>query len=85
MDLLSDAVAKKTGLDISINESAVASTSRGLVGDTVFAVIPNVKPIHTFIITLAFQIVRKISATGWDSNDETENVFLYLALTNRSY
>jgi hypothetical protein len=52
---------KKTGLDISINETGVASTSRGLVGDTVFAAIPNVKPIHTFIITLAFQFVRKIS------------------------
>ena len=27
------------------------------MGDTVFAVIPNVKPIHTFIITIAFQLV----------------------------
>ncbi|TCD67679.1 glycosyl transferase [Steccherinum ochraceum] len=42
---------------IAINESGVASTSRGLVGDTVFAVIPNVKPIHTFIITILFQVV----------------------------
>lgn len=40
-----------------INESGVASTSRGLVGDTVFAALPNVKPIHTFIITIAFQVV----------------------------
>ena len=42
---------------LRINDSGVASTSRGLVGDTVFAVIPNVKPIHTFIITIAFQVV----------------------------
>lgn len=41
-----------------INTSGVASTSRGLVGDTVFAIIPNVKPMHTFIITIAFQLVR---------------------------
>ncbi|THH33589.1 hypothetical protein EUX98_g552 [Antrodiella citrinella] len=41
----------------AINESGVASTSRGLVGDTVFAIIPNVKPIHTFLVTLAFQMI----------------------------
>jgi hypothetical protein len=28
------------------------------VGDTVFAVLPNIKPLHTFIITLLFQFVR---------------------------
>ncbi|KAF9452438.1 glycosyltransferase family 57 protein [Macrolepiota fuliginosa MF-IS2] len=48
---------ERTGIDISINESGVASTSRGLVGDTIFAAIPNVKPIHTFIVTLAFQSI----------------------------
>ncbi|KAI0722868.1 glycosyltransferase family 57 protein [Earliella scabrosa] len=42
---------------LSINESGVASTSRGLVGDTVFAVLPTVKPIHTFAITVAFQMI----------------------------
>lgn len=57
----SDIVAKKTGLGIPINQSGVASTSRGLVGDTVFAVIPNVKPIHTFTITLMFQSVSRFS------------------------
>ncbi|KAF8165457.1 glucosyltransferase [Crassisporium funariophilum] len=49
--------AQYTGLTIPINESGVSSSSRGLVGDTIFAVLPNVKPIHTFIITLAFQTV----------------------------
>ncbi|KAK7049615.1 glycosyl transferase [Paramarasmius palmivorus] len=48
---------QKTGLKIPINNAGVVSTSRGLVGDTVFAVIPNVKPIHTFTITLAFQSI----------------------------
>ena len=52
---------KRGVLDVMIvNESGVASTSRGLVGDTVFAVLPNVKPIHTFIITIAFQAVSHI-------------------------
>jgi alpha-1,3-glucosyltransferase len=48
---------KMTGFNIPVNEAGVVSTSRGLVGDTIFAVIPNVKPIHTFIITIAFQLV----------------------------
>jgi hypothetical protein len=47
----------RTGADLAINISGVVSTSRGLVGDTVFAVLPNIKPIHTFIVTLAFQSV----------------------------
>ena len=46
---------------LQINTSGVASTSRGLVGDTVFAVIPNFKPIHTFAITIAFQLVSLCS------------------------
>ncbi|KZT71580.1 glycosyltransferase family 57 protein [Daedalea quercina L-15889] len=51
-------VVKRGALDMmSINETGVASTSRGLVGDTVFAVLPNVKPVHTFIITVAFQTI----------------------------
>ncbi|PPQ77384.1 hypothetical protein CVT25_010966 [Psilocybe cyanescens] len=49
--------AQLTGANIVINDSGVASTSRGLVGDTVFAVLPNVKPIHTFIVTVALQAV----------------------------
>ena len=39
----------------AVNESGVSSTSRGLVGDTVFAVLPTVKPIHTFAVTVAFR------------------------------
>ncbi|KAI0375747.1 glycosyltransferase family 57 protein [Pilatotrama ljubarskyi] len=42
---------------LNINESGVTSTSRGLVGDTVFAVLPTVKPIHTFAITVAYQTI----------------------------
>ncbi|THH17940.1 hypothetical protein EW146_g2963 [Bondarzewia mesenterica] len=43
------------GGHFNINASGVVSTSRGLVGDTVFAVLPNIKPIHTFMATAAFQ------------------------------
>jgi alpha-1,3-glucosyltransferase len=46
-----------TGANVQLNTSGIASTSRGLVGDTVFAILPNIKPIHTFIITIAFQFV----------------------------
>jgi alpha-1,3-glucosyltransferase len=46
-----------TGIDLPVDVSGIISTSRGLVGDTVFAVIPNIKPIHTFIITITFQTV----------------------------
>ncbi|TFK43647.1 glucosyltransferase [Crucibulum laeve] len=49
--------ARRTGADIPINISGVASTSRGLVGDTVFAILPNIQPIHTFIITIAWQSI----------------------------
>lgn len=54
-------VVKHLDVGLVVNESGIASTSRGLVGDTVFAVIPNIKPIHTFIITIIFQMVRKIA------------------------
>ncbi|KAK0242736.1 glucosyltransferase [Armillaria nabsnona] len=49
--------AERIGADVSIHGPGVTSTSRGLVGDTVFAVLPNVQPIHTFTLTLAFQSV----------------------------
>lgn len=48
---------KHMGAEIVINAPGVVSTSRGLVGDTIFAVLPNIKPIHTFVITILFQSV----------------------------
>ena len=44
-------------LNLEINDAGVHSSSRGLVGDTVFAVLPNIKPAHTFLVTIAFQLV----------------------------
>ncbi|KAK0230814.1 glycosyltransferase family 57 protein [Armillaria fumosa] len=49
--------AERIGADVSIHDPGVESTSRGLVGDTVFAVLPNVQPIHAFTLTLAFQSI----------------------------
>lgn len=48
---------KRLGV-MPMSTPGVASTSRGLVGDTVFAVLPNIQPIHTFIVTISFQLVR---------------------------
>lgn len=51
-----------TGANLPINEAGVASSSRGLVGDTIFAVLPNIKPVHTFLITIAVQSVSSYFA-----------------------
>ncbi|KIY46608.1 glycosyltransferase family 57 protein [Fistulina hepatica ATCC 64428] len=50
-------IVQHGGADLAVNPSGVASTSRGLVGDTVFAVLPNIKPVHTFVVTVLFQCV----------------------------
>jgi alpha-1,3-glucosyltransferase len=42
---------------LSINEAALASSSRGLIGDTAFVVLPRIEPRTCFAITLAFNIV----------------------------
>jgi alpha-1,3-glucosyltransferase len=43
-------------LGLPVNEAAKASVTRGLVGDTSFAVLPDIPPRMTFILTLASQI-----------------------------
>lgn len=53
--LLTLAVAPKMGL--SVDQEALNSVTRGLVGDTSFAVLPNVAPKTTFAFTLFFQVV----------------------------
>lgn len=40
-----------------VDQNATASVTRGLVGDTAFAVLPNVTPRTCFSLTLVFQIV----------------------------
>jgi alpha-1,3-glucosyltransferase len=48
---------KISGIYVPLNTAGVASSSRGLVGDTVFAVLPNIKPFHTFVATITSQLV----------------------------
>ena len=59
--------AQFTGANLLINEAGVASSSRGLVGDTVFAVLPNIKPVHTFIITIAVQSVSSLALPSFSA------------------
>ena len=70
---------ERTGADIPINVSGVASTSRGLVGDTIFAVLPNVKPIHTFVITILFQ-----SVSDQRNTLDTSSFIVTTALVNQT-
>lgn len=67
MDLI---VADRLGMTLDVNAPGVASTSRGLVGDTVFAVMPEIKPIHTFMITILFQSVSAYLSTNPSRPDE---------------
>ena len=48
-------VAPRLGLPV--DQSAMNSVTRGLVGDSSFAVLPNVSPMMTFALTLFFQLV----------------------------
>jgi alpha-1,3-glucosyltransferase len=50
-------IALAPRLRLPVNEQAIRSVTRGLVGDTSFAVLPNVNPQHCFGLTLAFQLI----------------------------
>jgi alpha-1,3-glucosyltransferase len=43
-------------LNLPVNQDAINSVTRGLVGDTAFAVLPEITPRHTFILTIGTQI-----------------------------
>ncbi|TLD20852.1 dolichyl pyrophosphate Glc1Man9GlcNAc2 alpha-1-3-glucosyltransferase [Venturia nashicola] len=43
-------------LNLPVNHDAINSVTRGLVGDTAFAVLPEITPRHTFILTIGTQI-----------------------------
>jgi alpha-1,3-glucosyltransferase len=51
-------VAPRLGLDIK--EDAVHSATRGLIGDTAFAVLPDITPRVCFVLTLLFQVIPLI-------------------------
>jgi alpha-1,3-glucosyltransferase len=50
-------IALAPRLRLPVDEQVIHSVTRGLVGDTSFAVLPNVTPQHCFGLTLAFQLV----------------------------
>ncbi|KAL9061544.1 MAG: hypothetical protein Q9162_000076 [Coniocarpon cinnabarinum] len=47
-------------LQLSVDESALQCVTRGLVGDTSFAVLPEITPRTTFVLTIVFQIIPLI-------------------------
>jgi hypothetical protein len=53
--MLTSTVAPRLGLNV--DPEAVNSVTRGLVGDTSFAVLPDVVPLTCFLLTLGAQIV----------------------------
>ena len=55
MDRILISIAPRVGLPIM--EDALKSVTRGLVGDTSFAVLPEITPRMTFVLTLLFQSV----------------------------
>ena len=67
-----------------MNDTGIASTSRGLVGDTVFAVLPAVEPIHTFAITIAFQCVSCLFCSR-GSAVHSKQIFLNKLWRNATY
>ena len=57
-------------LGLSVNLDALNSVTRGLVGDTAFAVLPEITPRITFILTLLFQaipLVKLFRDPTWDT------------------
>ncbi|MCJ1434956.1 glycosyl transferase [Xylographa pallens] len=55
---------------LRVNEAAVNSVTRGLIGDTSFAVLPEISPRTTFILTLSFQLISLIKLSvqpNWDA------------------
>jgi len=66
--MLTKTVAPRFGL--SVNQDAINSVTRGLVGDTSFAILPEITPRTTFILTLLFQIIPLVKLfcdQSWDT------------------
>ena len=67
-DRLLIALAPRLGLQV--DEKAVHSVTRGLVGDTSFAVLPNIAKEHCFGLTLALQLIalaKLWTKPDWDT------------------
>ncbi|RMZ74794.1 hypothetical protein DV737_g5738, partial [Chaetothyriales sp. CBS 132003] len=62
-------IAAAPYLGMDVNGEAINSVTRGLVGDTAFAVLPNITPQHCFGVTVAFQTIalaKLWSRPSWD-------------------
>ena len=46
-------------LGLKVDRGAVNSVTRGLVGDTSFAVLPEIVPLTCFILTVLFQLASR--------------------------
>lgn len=63
MPILIFLVAPYLGLEV--DREAINSVTRGLVGDTSFAVLPEVVPLTCFLLTVGFQLVSPLSALNF--------------------
>ncbi|CAI7648506.1 unnamed protein product [Penicillium pancosmium] len=59
-------------LGLSVNQDALNSVTRGLVGDTSFAVLPEVSSQQTFLLTFIFQLIPLVklwfhSGPNWET------------------
>ena len=52
-------------LRLPVDQAALNSVTRGLVGDSSFAVLPNISPKTTFILSLFAQIVSSYASLLW--------------------
>ncbi|KAJ2965037.1 hypothetical protein NQZ79_g108 [Umbelopsis isabellina] len=74
-------IAKRLGW--ALKEEALGSMTRGFVGDTKFAVLPQVDAIHTLIITVIaqlFQELLNITCSLW-----VRILFIWMACARESY
>lgn len=65
-------------LGLHVDQEAVNSVTRGLVGDTSFAVLPDIVPLTCFLLTLGAQIVCTLPLHKDDSTNIFQPVLLRL-------
>lgn len=61
-NIFSPSVAPRLG--IPVDQEALSSVTRGLVGDTAFAVLPQISKEQTFALSFFFQLVSGIPSSS---------------------
>jgi hypothetical protein len=69
-------VAPYLGLDV--DREAINSVTRGLVGDTSFAVLPEVVPLTCFLLTVSFQVVSLLPPTNGSAINDIQPFLIRL-------